>query len=291
MARYLWASQLASGRAVLDAGCGVGYGTALLAGAGPPRWSASTSRPRPSRPLGPARPTTPPSSSATSTRCPSRPAASTLVVCFEVIEHVERQDAVSPSSRGCSRPDGVLAVSSPNRGVYPAGNPHHLHEYVPEELRAALEAHFDARRAAPPARVAGLGRARRRAGRRRLAARRATTSRWPKRVGRGPAPSPTPSRSPAASRSRRRRRRGPGGVADSALSPSSSVRGKPRSRAARVRARTSRRYSASRRELRQDAATLLGELDDKRAELRNVYASLSWRLTEPLRRAKRLRRR
>jgi hypothetical protein len=43
--------------------------------------------------------------------------------------------------------------------------------------------------------------------------------------------------------------------------------------------------------LRNDAATLLGELDDKRSELRSVYASVSWRLTEPLRRAKRLRRR
>jgi hypothetical protein len=41
--------------------------------------------------------------------------------------------------------------------------------------------------------------------------------------------------------------------------------------------------------LREDAATLLRELDDKRAELRSVYASVSWRLTEPLRRAKRLR--
>jgi hypothetical protein len=43
-------------------------------------------------------------------------------------------------------------------------------------------------------------------------------------------------------------------------------------------------------DLRQDAATLLSELDDKRAELRSVYASVSWRLTEPLRRAKRRRR-
>jgi hypothetical protein len=43
--------------------------------------------------------------------------------------------------------------------------------------------------------------------------------------------------------------------------------------------------------LRNDAATLLAELDDKRAELRSVYASASWRLTEPLRRVKRMRRR
>ena len=44
-------------------------------------------------------------------------------------------------------------------------------------------------------------------------------------------------------------------------------------------------------QLRDDIASLLAEVDDKRQELRNVYGSASWRLTEPLRRAKRLRRR
>ena len=34
LARYFLASQLAAGRRVLDAGCGEGYGTALLAAAG-----------------------------------------------------------------------------------------------------------------------------------------------------------------------------------------------------------------------------------------------------------------
>src|SRR5688572_26991292 len=34
LARYAWAAQLTKGRRVLDAGCGLGYGSALLAGAG-----------------------------------------------------------------------------------------------------------------------------------------------------------------------------------------------------------------------------------------------------------------
>src|SRR5947209_13622457 len=34
LARYLWAAQLASGRRVLDAGCGTAYGCRLLAEAG-----------------------------------------------------------------------------------------------------------------------------------------------------------------------------------------------------------------------------------------------------------------
>ena len=73
-----------------------------------------------------------------------------------------------------------------------------------------------------------------------------------------------------------------GGLADAALSAELE-----RTRELRVRELAALR--ASRPQLRQDAATLLSELDDKRAELRNVYASVSWRLTEPLRRAKRLR--
>jgi hypothetical protein len=39
--------------------------------------------------------------------------------------------------------------------------------------------------------------------------------------------------------------------------------------------------------LRKDSADLLAELDRTREELRNVYGSPSWRVTEPLRRAKR----
>ncbi len=38
--------------------------------------------------------------------------------------------------------DGILAVSSPNRGVYPAGNPFHLKEYTSEELEETLRNRF-----------------------------------------------------------------------------------------------------------------------------------------------------
>ncbi len=37
-------------------------------------------------------------------------------------------------------PEGLLLISSPNRGVYPEGNPHHFHEFLPEELEAELTA-------------------------------------------------------------------------------------------------------------------------------------------------------
>ena len=34
-------------------------------------------------------------------------------------------------------------MSSPNREVYPGGNPHHHHEFTPDELRRALELRFE----------------------------------------------------------------------------------------------------------------------------------------------------
>jgi hypothetical protein len=40
------------------------------------------------------------------------------------------------------RPAGVLVLSSPNRDVYPQGNPHHTHEFRPGELEDALARKF-----------------------------------------------------------------------------------------------------------------------------------------------------
>ena len=65
-----------------------------------------------------------------------------MVVCFEVIEHVQDTDAVLDELTRVLRPDGLLAISSPNRDTYPPGNPHHVHEFQPDELRKALQARF-----------------------------------------------------------------------------------------------------------------------------------------------------
>jgi SAM-dependent methyltransferase len=140
LVRYWWVSALAPGRRVLDAGCGVGYGTALLVRAGAAEAvgvdvsaeaiEAARSQPGPSFSVGDVR------------ALEFEARAFDLVVCFEVIEHVERPDEVIAELARVLAPDGVLALSSPNRGVYPSGNPHHVHEYTPDELRAALERHF-----------------------------------------------------------------------------------------------------------------------------------------------------
>jgi SAM-dependent methyltransferase len=141
-ARYGWATQLTPGRRVLDAGCGVGYGTNLLANAGAKdvvgvdladeavQAAAEAAAPR-ARFL-----------PADVRELPFEDASFDLVVCFEVIEHVDGQRRALAEFARVLAPGGILAISSPNRGVYPQGNPHHVHEYVPEELREELAAHF-----------------------------------------------------------------------------------------------------------------------------------------------------
>ena len=116
-ARYRWASQLVAGRRVLDAGCGVGYGSALLADAGAAEVVGLDL-----------------SAKAVHAAAQGVPANATfvtgdvhtlafederfdVVVCFEVIEHVEAQDEVIAELARVLAADGVLVVSSPNRDV------------------------------------------------------------------------------------------------------------------------------------------------------------------------------
>jgi SAM-dependent methyltransferase len=67
-----------------------------------------------------------------------------LVICFEAIEHVEEPEVVLDELARVLAPDGVLLVSSPHRARYVPGNPHHRHEYLPEELRSTLRTRFGA---------------------------------------------------------------------------------------------------------------------------------------------------
>ena len=66
-----------------------------------------------------------------------------LIVCFEVIEHVEDPQEIVDELARVLGPGGVLLVSSPNREVYPEGNPHHHHEFTPDELGDSLERRFE----------------------------------------------------------------------------------------------------------------------------------------------------
>jgi SAM-dependent methyltransferase len=146
LARYLWATPLARGRRVLDAGCGVGYGTAMLGDAGAAEAVGVDISAAAVEAASDGAPSNTSFLAGDVHALPFDDGRFDLVVCFEVIEHVDRQDEVIDELARVLAPGGVLALSSPNRDVYVRGNPHHVHEYVPQELRAALErcfAHVD----------------------------------------------------------------------------------------------------------------------------------------------------
>jgi SAM-dependent methyltransferase len=142
-ARYWWASDFVEGKDVLDAGCGTGFGTAMLAERRPARLVGVDISPDA---LARARQLAPAADDLLQgdvRELPFEDSSFDVVVCFEVIEHVERQDDALDELRRVLRDTGCLLISSPNRDVYTPGNPHHVHEYVPAELEAALRSRFE----------------------------------------------------------------------------------------------------------------------------------------------------
>jgi ubiquinone/menaquinone biosynthesis C-methylase UbiE len=149
LGRYLWAGQIAAGKRVLDAGCGMAYGCRILSEASASQVDGIDIAPSI---LDAARPTVPENCHLQVGDVRSLPFANDafdLVVCFEVLSHVDEPDRVLAELARVLSADGVLIVSSPNRERYPAGNPHHIQELTPAELQTALAPHFGQIRLAP----------------------------------------------------------------------------------------------------------------------------------------------
>ena len=136
---YRYAAELARGREVLDAGCGEGFGTVLL---------ADTAR----RVLGIDY-----SEDAVAAACaayggrpnlefrrldvyelPRLELRFDLITNFLVIEHLPDPARFLTAVRAGLKPDGVLMLTTPNRLTTVSENPYHLREYTADELRALL---------------------------------------------------------------------------------------------------------------------------------------------------------
>jgi 2-polyprenyl-3-methyl-5-hydroxy-6-metoxy-1,4-benzoquinol methylase len=141
--RYRWAAQLVPGRRVLDAGCGTAYGATMLAEAGALAVEGVDIAEDVVRAVESRIPEGVNLTVADVQELPFEDGAFDVVVCFEVLEHLdEAERAVKEFARVLAK-GGFVVVSSPNRTVYPAGNPHHKHEFLPEELRLLLDQHFE----------------------------------------------------------------------------------------------------------------------------------------------------
>jgi 2-polyprenyl-3-methyl-5-hydroxy-6-metoxy-1,4-benzoquinol methylase len=143
VARYTLAASLAPGRRVLDAGCGVGYGADLIARAGAATVVGVDVAPEAIEAARQGVDGRVQLLVADLRALPFGDGAFDLAVCFEVIEHLAEQDLVLDEMRRVLAVNGLLIVSTPNPRVYPGGNPHHVRELTPEELAAMLGARFE----------------------------------------------------------------------------------------------------------------------------------------------------
>ena len=142
LAAYLFARELARDRSVLDAGCGEGFGTVLL---------AETARRVTGIDYSPAAV----AAAAAAYRGPNlefrRLDVNELlglglrfdvITNFQVIEHLPDPAAFLRAVRSALRDDGVLVLTTPNHLTSTSENPYHLREYTADELAALLRPLF-----------------------------------------------------------------------------------------------------------------------------------------------------
>jgi SAM-dependent methyltransferase len=127
---------------VLDAACGVGYGTLMMAAAGA---RTAVGLDIAEDVIEAANHSAPPDVSFVAGDVGSMPFdddSFDLVTCFETIEHVDEAEVALAEIARVLAPGGLALVSSPNPDAYVPGNPHHVREYRAAELQRLLSRHF-----------------------------------------------------------------------------------------------------------------------------------------------------
>ena len=149
--RYAFASRLATGKRVLDAACGEGYGSAMLAGTADSVLGVDIDPVAIEHARGRYGQQPNLSYVAADVTALDLPAASfDLIVSFETLEHVHEQERMIDGFARVLKPDGLLIISSPDKATYSDAighqNPHHVRELYRNELEALLKTHFPALR-------------------------------------------------------------------------------------------------------------------------------------------------
>lgn len=141
--RHLFAYQTVlqhgwAGRKVVEIGCGEGYGMQLLADQSEHYVAIDKKFPagyqRQSNTL------------FTYARLPDLSAVGSnsfdTVICFQVIEHIRRDDMLLAEMKRILKPGGRLLLTTPNRLMSLTRNPFHVKEYTAAEMHTAIETHF-----------------------------------------------------------------------------------------------------------------------------------------------------
>jgi SAM-dependent methyltransferase len=140
LARYRFAAQLAPSRRALDVACGAGYGTAMLADAG--AQAVGVDLDEQAIAYARSRHPGPEFAVADIAELPFEDDAFDLVVSFETIEHVPDPERALAELRRVLAADGLLAISSPNKHQYLVENEFHEREFTHEEFVELLRGQF-----------------------------------------------------------------------------------------------------------------------------------------------------
>jgi SAM-dependent methyltransferase len=140
LARYSLAARFASGRRILDAGSGEGYGAALLRRAGASsvvgidihEEAVNHARDRYGLEI----------LQGDIGALPFPDSSFDLIVCFETIEHVPDGSRALSEFRRVLAEDGLLIISTPNPDEYLVENEFHECEYTPAEFDHLLAEEF-----------------------------------------------------------------------------------------------------------------------------------------------------
>lgn len=142
VAAYRLAQERVRGKRVLDAGCGDGYGTDLLAQTA--AYAVGVDRAAETVAVASSRYRQPNLAYRVCelTRLGDLGERFDVVCNFQVIEHLAEPRPFLEQVRSVLHPSGCLIVTTPNRLRSVVPNPYHVHEYVAAELQALLAAVF-----------------------------------------------------------------------------------------------------------------------------------------------------
>jgi SAM-dependent methyltransferase len=146
--RYAWAAELVEGRDVLDAACGEGYGSRLLAARARTVTGLDLGEDAVAHARERYRSDNLHFDAGDATKLPYADDSFDVVVSFETLEHLAEQETLLREFRRVLRPRGFLVLSSPDRKTYSDetgyDNPYHVRELYREELEALVSGVFPA---------------------------------------------------------------------------------------------------------------------------------------------------
>jgi SAM-dependent methyltransferase len=148
--RYAWVSGMVRNKRVLDLASGEGYGSDMLARHASSVVGVEIDSKAVVHAVRRYRAPNVNFVQASITQVPLEKETFDVIVCFEAIEHIREHDELLAEVKRLLKPDGLFAVSTPNKAAYRSetdgGNPFHVKELSFEEFDGLLKSRFKHRR-------------------------------------------------------------------------------------------------------------------------------------------------